>query len=99
MVGRSGKIGNYDQVKQITGVRYKKEHIQLVVNMFQWEEKIATYLNAKNTAGAETLVAKQHRMVCYFFEKLFDLMIGLNKNLSKNPGFECFVGKWGNSCK
>ena len=66
--GKKGKLGNFNQVKQITGVRYKKEHIQLVVNMFQWEEKTIAYLDAKNTSGAETLVAKQHRMVCYFLK-------------------------------
>tara|TARA_B110000971_G_C19739586_1_gene376856 strand:+ start:116 stop:352 length:237 start_codon:yes stop_codon:yes gene_type:complete len=60
---------------------------------FKQEEFI---LDARKTPGAgDSLEEKKHRMVCYFFEKLFDLMMGIHQNLSSNPGFECFVGKWG----
>ena len=41
-----------------------------------------------------TSYSATHRMVCYFFEKLFDLMMGLNHNLSSNAGFETFTGAW-----
>ena len=65
--------------------------------MFEWDGRIVEFLDARKTPGAgDSLVEeKKHRMVCYFLEKLFDLMMGIHQNLSSNPGFECFVGKWG----
>ncbi len=51
-------------------------------------------LQDSRVAGAPRLVDKQHRMVCYFFEKMFDLMIGPDNNLSSNAGFESFTGDW-----
>ena len=89
-----GKLGNFHQLRQITGVRFKREMKLQVADMFYWDEKTLSYLEEKNVPGAPTLSEKKHRMVCYFFEKLFDLMIGLHQNLSKNPGFESFIGNW-----
>lgn len=95
--GKKGRIGNFHQLKQITGVRFRTEMKQNVVDMFQWGDDIIEFISSKNVSGAENLLEKKHRMVCYFFEKIFDLMIGLHQNLSRNPGFECFIGKWGGS--
>jgi len=39
-----------------------------------------------------SLLEKQHRLVCYFLEKLLDLMLGIDQNISSNPGFESFIG-------
>ena len=41
-----------------------------------------------------SLTSNTYAMVCYFFEKLFDLMIGPDVNLSQNAGFESFTGDW-----
>ena len=91
-----GIYGNFHQVRQITGVRFKKQMKAQVINMFEWDGRIVEFLDARKTPGAgDSLEEKKHRMVCYFFEKLFDLMMGIHQNLSSNPGFECFVGKWG----
>ena len=91
-----GIYGNFQQVRQITGVRFKKQMKAQVINMFEWDVRIVEFLDARKTPGAgDSLEEKKHRMVCYFFEKLFDLMMGIHQNLSSNPGFECFVGKWG----
>jgi hypothetical protein len=86
--------GNFQQLRQVTGVRFKKDMIPRVVEMFSWERRVLQRLEEKKLAGAPTLVEKQHRMVCYFFEKLFDVMIDPNVNLSQNAGFESFVGNW-----
>ncbi len=52
---------------------------------------------AKKLVGVPTLVDKQDGMVCYFLEKLFDvMMIDPNVNLSQNDGFESFIGNWWN---
>jgi len=94
MLGDQGKIGNFHQLRQVTGVRFKKGMQTQVVDMFHWDERTLQMLERSNPKGCSTLLAKKHRMVCYFFEKMFDLMLGLDNNLSSNPGFECFVGKW-----
>ena len=94
--GRSadGTLGKFQQLRQITGVRYKPEFKAQVVGMFKWDDKTLKILDDKKLVGDPSLLEKQHRMVCYFFEKLFDLMMGLNHNLSSNAGFETFTGAW-----
>ena len=83
-----GRYGKFHQVRQITGVRFKKQMKTQVINMFEWDEKVVEFLQARNTPGAgDSLAEKKHRMVCYFFEKLFDLMMGIHQNLFSNPGF------------
>jgi hypothetical protein len=48
-------------------------------------------IGIKRRAVAPRLLDKKHRMVCYFFDKLFDLMIDPpNMNLSQNE-FESFA--------
>eukprot|EP00979_Chaetoceros_neogracilis_P001777 scaffold317_cov230-Chaetoceros_neogracile.AAC.11 len=89
-----GSIGNFSQLRQVTGVRYKKVMKPQVVRMFNWDVKTLEMLQKKTIQGAESLSEKKHRMVCYFFEKLFDLMIGLDVNESSNAGFETFCGNW-----
>jgi len=89
-----GTIGKFSQLRQITGVRFKKSMKAQVIGMFAWDERTTDILNNKKVAGASNLNEKKHRMVCYFFEKLFDLMMGLDDNLSSNPGFESFAGNW-----
>jgi hypothetical protein len=56
--------------------------------MFQ--DRVLQRLKQKKLAGAPPLVDKQHRMVCYFFEKLFDVMIDPNVNLLQNADLESF---------
>jgi hypothetical protein len=59
---------NFQQLRQVTGVRFKKSRITQVVEMFSsWEDRV---------------LQRQHRMVCsYFvvFENLFDVMIDPNE--------------------
>ena len=62
-----------------------------VVGMFDWDTKTLERLEKKTVQGAESLSEKKHRMACYFFEKLFDLMFGLDVNQSSNVGF---CGNW-----
>jgi len=63
-----------------------------VINMYECDGRIVEFLQVRNTPGAgDSLAEKKHRMVCYFFEKLFDLIMGIHQNLSSNPGFESFV--------
>ena len=90
--GTSG--GTFRQLRQVTGVRFKASMKNQVIELFSWEEHVVKKLDQKKLSGAPRLVDKQHRMVCYFFEKMFDLMIGPDNNLSSNAGFESFTGDW-----
>lgn len=64
------------------------------MELLEWDDAILSFLENR---GTESLMEKKNRMVCYFFEKIFDLMIGLHMNLSRNPGFERFPGIWSNN--
>ena len=92
--GKGTSGSNFQQLRQVTGVRFKGSMKTQVVEMFSWEETVLKKLEKKKLPGSTNLVDKQHRMVCYFFEKLFDLMIAPDINLSQNAGFESFVGNW-----
>ena len=90
--GTSG--GTFRQLRQVTGVRFKASMKNQVIELFSWEEHVVKKLEQKKLSGAPQLVDKRHRMVCYFFEKMFDLMIAPYNNLSSNAGFESFTGDW-----
>jgi hypothetical protein len=87
--------GTFRQLlRQVTGVRFKASMKYQVIELFSWEEHVVKKLEQKKLSGAPRLAHKQHRMVCYFFEKMFDFMIGPDNNLSSNAGFESFTGDW-----
>ncbi len=77
-------------------MRFTSANKARVIGMFEWDSTILTYLEQKEMYGY-ALLEKQHRLVCYFFEKLLDLMLGLDQNISSNPGFESFIGFFNNS--
>ena len=64
--------------------------------MFEWDRVMLTYLEQKEMHGY-LLLEKQHRLVCYFLEKLLDLMLGVDQNISSNPGYESFIGYFNNA--
>ena len=77
----------FQDLKQVTGVRFKTEMKEAVAGLFQWDNEILCFL--ENKQG--TMVEKKNRMVCYFFLRS-DLMIGLRQNLSRNPGLRVSFG-------
>ena len=92
--GKGTSGSTFQDLRQVTGVRFKISMKAQVIDMLSWDEWVLKKLKQKKLPGATRLVDKQHRMVCYFFEKLFDLMIGPDVNLSQNAGFESFTGDW-----
>ena len=44
----------------------------------------------------ETKISKFHNYLAYLFELGYDLAIDTAVNMSSNPGFESFVGVFGN---
>ena len=92
-----GRVGTFDELRHVTAVIYKRELKEgVVAGLFHWSEK--TFLRCLdekvNPVGCTTLLEKKHRMVCYFFVKIYDLALGTDSCVSSNPGFECFVGIW-----
>ena len=63
---------------------------------FRDEHDVESQLKQKEQRSSTSPPMKElkNRMVCYFFEKMFDLMMINENNLSSNPGFESFLGKW-----
>ena len=91
-----GQQGTFQELRQIGAVRFTSTNKARVIGMFEWDNTILTYLEQKEMHGY-SLLEKQYRLVCYFFEKLLDLMLGLDQNISSNPGFESFIGYFNNS--
>ncbi len=81
---------------QVTGVRFSSDLKEKVAEMFFWDEHVERQLKQKEQRSSTSPPMKElkNRMVCYFFEKMFDLMMSDENNLSSNPGFESFLGKW-----
>ena len=86
-----GQQGTFQELRQIGAFRFIIANKDRVVDMFEWDSTILTYLEQKEMHG-NSLLEKQHRLVCYFLEKLLDLMLGIDQNISSNPGFESFIG-------
>lgn len=86
-----GQQGTFQELRQTGAFRFIIANNDRVVDMFEWDSTILTYLEQKEMHG-NSLLEKQHRLVCYFLEKLLDLMLGIDQNISSNPGFESFIG-------
>jgi hypothetical protein len=85
--------GHFEELKQVLGIAFDSNLIIQVQDMFHWDTGVLGMLGRANVRGASTLIEKKHRLVCYFFEKMFDLVLG-GHSISSNPGFETFIGKW-----
>lgn len=94
---------HFQQLRQISGIRFKPGMKIQVVGMFDWDERtLHVELLAKKKHSRCTISPREEASNgCYFFEKLFDLMLGLglDKNLSSNAGFETFTGDWNKAQK
>ena len=95
--GGHNALGCFDQLRQVTGVRFSSDLKEKVAEMFFWDEHVESQLKQKEQRSSTSppmMKELKNRMVCYFFEKMFDLMMSDENNLSSNPGFESFLGKW-----
>jgi hypothetical protein len=50
----------------------------------------------KTKYGREQVPNKQLHLAGYLFECCYDLAISPDRNASQNPGFESFLGEFGN---
>ena len=86
------KRGKWSDLRLITGIRWAKHDVENVVKLFQWDQSIIRCLERNKVRG--TLLDKQERMVAYLFETVLGLCIASSKNISSNPSFECFNGRF-----
>ena len=86
------KRGKWSDLRLVTGIRWAKHDVENVVKLFQWDQSIIRCLVRSNVRGA--LLDKQERMVAYLFETVLGLCIASVKNISSNPSFECFNGRF-----
>ena len=87
------KKGNWSDLQIVTGVRWAKEHRENIVDLFAWDKSVLGGLNHNRTKG--TLLDKKECMVAYLFETVLGLCIATFKNISSNPSFESFNGRFG----
>ena len=84
--------GKWSDLQIVTGVRWTKEHRENIVDLFAWDKSVLGGLNHNRTKG--TLLDKKERMVAYLFETVLGLCIASFKNISSNPSFESFNGRF-----
>ena len=84
--------GWWSDIKSIASVRWKKEDSKNVVDMFEWDERTEERL--KQNRSELTLEKKKERMVVYLFETVLALCIKEADNISSNPSFELFNGRF-----
>ncbi|GFH54008.1 hypothetical protein CTEN210_10484 [Chaetoceros tenuissimus] len=90
----SQAVGTFQDLEFIPILRFNKEHISDIQNLFHWSDNVVHYLDRKNVRGSNTLEHKKHRLVCYLFETIVQLCLDANMNVSQNPGCETFCGVW-----
>ena len=85
--------GWWEDIQFVATVRWGKENSNEVINLFEWDEHTVERLKA-NRADM-TLEKKKERMVVYLFETVLGLCIKESDNVSSNPSFELFNGRFG----
>ena len=84
--------GTWFDLKLVFGVRWTKKYRKQIIDLFEWDETVLTSLQNNKSIGS--IVDKKERMVSYLFETMLGLCIALSSNVSSNPSFECFNGKF-----
>ena len=92
MVAQYLQQGWWSDIKSIASVRWKKEDSKNGVDMFEWDERTEERL--KKNRSELTLEKKKERMVVYLFETVLALCIKDADNVSSNPSFELFNGRF-----
>ena len=91
-VSQSMKRGEWTDLKIVTGVRWAKKDKQNVVNLFKWDNFVVKMLEKSRVRGS--LLNKKEKMVSYLLETILGLCIAPDKNISSNPSYESFNGRF-----
>jgi hypothetical protein len=91
-----GAKGRWSDIKSSGIVRWKKEckqSVRAVLSLFEWDDFTLKGLELNKTIG--TIEEKKEQMVAYLFETVASLGLKPNDNISSNPSFESFNGRFG----
>ena len=89
---QSMKRGEWSDLKIVTGVRWTKNNKENVVNLFKWDSFVVNMLQRSRVKLS--LLDKKEKMVSYLFETILGLCIAPERNISSNPSYECFNGRF-----
>ena len=89
---RTLQRGSWSDLQMVTGVRWAKEDRENIVGLFVWDQNVLGGLNWNRMSAP--LLDKQERMVSYLFETVLGLCIAGLNNISSNPSFETFNGRF-----
>ena len=84
--------GTWFDIKLVFGVRWIKQHREAMVGLFHWNDTVLNSLNKNNMKGG--LLDIKEKMVSYLFETIVDLCISPSLNVSSNPSYESFDGRF-----
>ena len=84
--------GTWSDIKLVFGVRWIKQHREAMVELFHWNDTVLNSLNKNNMKGG--LLDKKEKMVSYLFETIVGLCISPLLNVSSNPSYESFNGRF-----
>ena len=88
----SMKRGEWTDIKIVTGVCWTRENQEHVVNLFKWGDDVVNRLQKSRVKGS--LLDKKEKMVSYLFETMLSLCLAPDKNISSNPSYESFNGRF-----
>ena len=78
------KLGNYQQLEHLIGIRMTKVKITSVIELFTSSNVEVSELTAlKGAVSRNSLEIKQYRHICYLFECAYVLAIEPRRNLSE----------------
>ena len=84
--------GRWSDIKLVSGVRWVKQYREEIVNLFEWDESVTNSL--ENSKNRGSMIDKKEKMVSFLFETILGVCIAPNLNVSSNPSFECFNGRF-----
>ena len=93
-MGFSAK-GRWNYIKSSGIVRWnkkKEQNVRQILSLFQWDVVTLKRLEMKKTNG--TIEEEKEQMVAYLFETIASLGLKPNDNISSNPSFEIFNGRF-----
>ena len=93
------RLGKFQDLKQLVGIGFQRTNKQNIVDLFVWDYVKENELKALKAAkeDRESIVDKKYCHIVYLCELFYRVMIGLNQNISRNPGCEWKLRYYGNS--
>ena len=84
--------GTWSDIKVVLVVRWIKQYREAMVDLFHWDETVLNSLNISNMKM--DLLDKKEKMISYLFETIVGLCISPLLNVSSNPSYESFNGRF-----